>query len=36
MVQADSIREAENIDNVELSKITAWAKENQITFNEQK
>jgi hypothetical protein len=36
MIQADSIGEAENIANVELSKITAWAKENKITFNEQK
>jgi len=31
MIKADSIREAENIANVELSKISAWAKEqNQI------
>jgi hypothetical protein len=36
MIQADSIREAEDVANVELSKITAWAKENKITFNEQK
>jgi hypothetical protein len=36
MIKADSIREAENIANVELSKISAWAKENKIRFNEQK
>jgi hypothetical protein len=36
MIQADSIGEAENIANVELSKITAWVKENKITFNEKK
>jgi len=28
MIKADSIREAENIANVELSKISARAKEN--------
>jgi hypothetical protein len=36
MIKADSIREAENIDNDELSKISAWTKENKIRFNEQK
>jgi len=36
MIKAESIREAENIANVELSKISAWAKENKIRFNEQK
>ena len=36
MIKADSIREAENIANVELSKVSAWAKENKIRFNEQK
>ena len=36
MIKAESIREAENIANVELSKISAWAKENKIIFNEQK
>jgi len=28
MIKADSFREAENFANVELSKISAWAKEN--------
>jgi hypothetical protein len=36
MIKAESIREAENIANVELSKITAWGKEKKIRFNEQK
>jgi hypothetical protein len=36
MIKADSIREAENIANVELNKISAWAKENKIRFNEKK
>jgi hypothetical protein len=36
MIKADSIREEENIANVELSKISAWSKDNKIRFNEQK
>jgi hypothetical protein len=36
MIKADSIREAENIANVELSKISAWVKDNKIRFNEEK
>jgi hypothetical protein len=36
MIKADSIREAENIANVEMSKVSAWAKENKIRFNGQK
>ena len=36
MIKADSITEAENIANVELSKSSAWAKDNKIRFNEQK
>jgi len=35
MMKAESIREAENIANVEMSKITALAKENKIRFNEK-
>jgi hypothetical protein len=30
------VREAENIANIELSKISSWAKKNKIRFNEQK
>jgi hypothetical protein len=36
MIKADSIREAENITNVELSKISKWAVNNKIRFNEHK
>jgi hypothetical protein len=36
MIKADFIREANNFVNVELSKISAWAKCNKIGFNEQK
>jgi RNA binding protein fox-1 len=36
MIKAESIREAENISNVELSKISAWAVNNKIRFNEHK
>jgi len=36
MTKADSIIEEKNISNVELSKISAWTKENEIRFNEQK
>jgi len=34
-VKAESLREAENIINVEMNKILNWAK-NKINFNEQK
>ena len=36
VIKAESIREAENIANVELSKISAWAVNNKIRFNEHK
>jgi len=36
IIKAESIREAENIANVELSKISAWAVNNKIRFNEHK
>jgi len=35
-VKAESIREAENIANIEVGKITAWAKNNKINFSESK
>jgi hypothetical protein len=35
-VKTDSIREAENITNIEMNKILNWAKNNKINFNEQK
>jgi hypothetical protein len=36
MIKAESIREAENIANVEQSKISAWAVNNKIKSNEDK
>jgi hypothetical protein len=36
IIKADSIREAENITNVELSKISKLADDNKIKFNERK
>jgi ribonuclease HI len=35
-VRAESIREAENITNIEVGKIMTWAKNNKINFNENK
>jgi len=36
MTKAESIPEAENIMNAELNKISDWARENKLKFNEQK
>jgi hypothetical protein len=36
LTKAESIPEAENIMNAELSKISAWARENKLKFNEKK
>jgi len=35
-VKVETVREAENYVNTEISKITKWAKDNKITFNKQK
>ena len=35
-VKAESIREAENITNIETDKVLTWAKNNKLNFNEQK
>jgi RNase H-fold protein (predicted Holliday junction resolvase) len=35
-VRAKTVREAENFANIEISKISNWAKDNKITFNKQK
>ena len=35
-VKAESIREAENITNIEMNKVLTWAKNNKLHFNEQK
>jgi hypothetical protein len=36
MIIADSVGEAENIANVELNKISKWASDNKLRFNEGK
>jgi hypothetical protein len=36
MVRAESVGEAENITNVELNKISKWARENKLRFNDGK
>ena len=35
-VNAETTREAENLANIEMGKITRWAKNNKIKFNENK
>jgi hypothetical protein len=35
-VKAESIREAENITNIQMNKILTWAKNNKLNFNEEK
>jgi len=35
-VRAGSVSEAENIINIEVGKITTWARNNKINFNETK
>jgi hypothetical protein len=34
LIRAESIGEAENIANIEMSKIANWASDNKIKFNE--
>jgi len=36
MRKAETVGEAENIANVEMDKISIWAKDNKIRFNEEK
>jgi len=36
IARGNTVREAENIVNVELRKVSAWAKQNKIRFNNQK
>jgi len=36
MLKAELIRESEKIASMELSKISAWAKENKSRFNKKK
>jgi len=35
-VKAESVREAENITKIKMNKISIWARNNKINFNEQK
>jgi len=35
-IRCETIRAAENISNLEMSKISAWSKNNKINFNEEK
>jgi hypothetical protein len=35
-VKAESIREAENITNIEINKILTGVKNNELKFNEEK
>jgi hypothetical protein len=35
-VKAESIRELENITDIEMNKILTWAEKNKLTFNEEK
>ena len=35
-IRWETVSEAENIANIELGKISTWAKNNKISFNEQK
>ena len=36
LTRAKTVRETDNIANIELSKISAWAKDNKTRFNDQK
>jgi len=36
VVKAEGIQEAENITNIEMSKISNWAHNNKINFKKQK
>ena len=36
MTRGNTVLEAENIANVEMTKITTWANANKIQFNERK
>jgi hypothetical protein len=35
-IRSSTTRAAENISNVEITKVTAWAKNNKTNFNEEK
>jgi hypothetical protein len=35
-IRGETVSEAENFSNLEMSKITAWSKSNKVSFNEEK
>ena len=35
-IRNETVRAEENISNIEMSKITAWSRNNKINFNEDK
>jgi len=36
ILRADSVGEAENLAKLELNRITKWARDNKLNFNERK
>ena len=36
ITRGESVREAENFENIETSNINAWSKRNKVGFNEAK
>jgi len=36
VIRGETVSEAENFSNLEMSKITAWSKRNKVGFNEEK
>jgi hypothetical protein len=36
VISGETVSEAENVSNLEMSKITAWSKRNKVGFNEEK
>jgi len=34
--RGERVSEAENVSNLEMSKITTWSKRNKVSFNEEK
>jgi hypothetical protein len=36
LTRGKSVSEVENIANIELNRVSRWAKENKVRFNEQK
>jgi hypothetical protein len=36
LTRGETVSEAENLSNIEMSKIAAWSKTNKFVFNEEK